>query len=440
MAFLSHSIPWHILGSIFQYQRARSRPGPQYPDLFHQNQPTRGQQLEYFAQKLQSTLREHAGIERRRYRDAESYAERADGWSVTLDEEKSDGMVSIDPARAQHESPGNGDVASAKTTRSKQPKELCDSLQHDRWPPQAESRRVYSDDFVSNWNPYLHNNLREHYTSIETWTEHAEFKSGWQHMDDAQRWRCWFDERRCADVVKLLIADAACTSEKEQQRYKVETVFLLAHHPRVRFDSLLYLDLWCCNCVCGIGSLAKKTMKAFLYLNLMYAKYDEGGRVIFAFTHGDRSDIISKTTSRNTFSNVIELYPHPEYMNFNSWIDLLADVTRKHDHLAETAMFRRFLLPKESDEKSAKNVEKDPFADIPALKEFFKSMWKVLVICDMIFKDKGRTINWEYCILEALHEFWDHGPGGLMGKKWLEYEDERSGYQDDASRSLFCFY
>ena len=87
----------------------------------------------------------------------------------------------------------------------------------------------------------------------------------------------------------------------------------------------------------------------------------------------------------------------------------------------------------------AKRVEKDPLADAAILKDFFKSMWKVLVICDMLFRDIGKSINWEYCVLDSLQEtFWSQHRGGLMGVYWVDYEIERSGYPDEPSR--FNFY
>ncbi len=65
-------------------------------------------------------------------------------------------------------------------------------------------------------------------------------------------------------------------------------------------------------------------------------------------------------------------------MNFKSCIDLLDDITYRHEHLAETAMFRRLLLPGESDEKGSEGVKKDPLTGIPALKESLKACGKCL--------------------------------------------------------------
>ena len=440
MAFQSHSIPWHVLSSIFQYQPARTKSGPQHADLFPQGQLSQPQQLEYFALRFQSTLHEHASIEMRRYRDAKSYAERAKGWTSTQGEEETDGTASVLLAGLELDPSGNENTNQATTPRNRQRRRSRDNLQRDEWPPKPESRRIYPDDFPSKWTRYLYRNLDQAFTSIEMWIEHVEFKSGWQQMDDAQRMQCWTQERDCAAVLTLLIADAACTPDKEQQRFKVETMFLLAHHPRVGLDSFLSPYLWCCNVSCGVSSLVNNTLNAFLYLNLICAKYKEGEKAIFAFKDCDRRHAQSKYY-RYPFNDVIELDPHSEYMNFKSWMDLLAEITNPHKYQAQTAIFQYFLLPKESDEQSAKGLENDPLADIPALKEFLKSMWKVLVICDMIYKDIGKTINWEWCVLDSLHElFRANYRVGLMGRSWIDYELARSGYPEDQNRSGFCFY
>ncbi|KAI9708609.1 MAG: hypothetical protein M1820_003827 [Bogoriella megaspora] len=388
--------------------------------------------------KFQSVLCEHGGIERRRYRDAKVYAERTAGWTSTSAQEESDGAASTDLSALAHGSSGNGDATSARIARNKRQRRLRDVLQNDEWSSQPESRRVYPSDFPSKWNRYLYQDLAQPYASIEKWIEHVEFKAGWEQMDGTQRERCWIEERNCADVVKLLIADAACTPDKEQQRFKVETVFLLAHHPCVGLDSFLSLGTLCCSTSCGIGNLAEKTMKVFLYLNLIYTKYEQGEKAIFASKDSNERHCLSEVGwGRNPFRDITELLPHPEYMNLKSWYYLLATDTDAHVHLAENAMFHRFLLPKESDQRSAKSVEKDPMADIPALREFLKSMWKVLIICDMVFNDIGKTIDWEWCVLDALDRLF--GYRGLMGKSWVEYELERSGYPEDQSRSGFGF-
>jgi hypothetical protein len=54
-------------------------------------------------------------------------------------------------------------------------------------------------------------------------------------------------------------------------------------------------------------------------------------------------------------------------------------------------------------------------------------MWKVLIFCDMLFREADSPINWEMASLDALAELF-RGKSGLekvVGQPWDYYELER---------------
>jgi hypothetical protein len=71
--------------------------------------------------------------------------------------------------------------------------------------------------------------------------------------------------------------------------------------------------------------------------------------------------------------------------------------------------------------------ERDVLTDRQILSEALKQMWKVLIFCDMLFREAGSPINWVMASLDTLAELF-RGKSGLekvVGQPWDYYELER---------------
>jgi hypothetical protein len=72
--------------------------------------------------------------------------------------------------------------------------------------------------------------------------------------------------------------------------------------------------------------------------------------------------------------------------------------------------------------------------DRQSLGEALKSMWRVLIFCDMLFREAKEPINWEYVSLEAIAELFRGSVHKLVGQAWDCYEADRKEQGD------FAFY
>jgi hypothetical protein len=111
-------------------------------------------------------------------------------------------------------------------------------------------------------------------------------------------------------------------------------------------------------------------------------------------------------------------------------------VLKEHGHIIEHVFFNPLFAPYTSGSASRyldphgplssedKKMERDVLADPFMLKEALKSMWKMLIYCDMIFGDIGQPVNWRYNIFSSLANLFP-GKAGLeriLGKSWTDYE------------------
>lgn len=441
MAFQAHAIPWQTLLPIFKYNPKNSgRPGPQHVDIIAEDTPDQREQLEYFALKFQSTIREHVEIERKRYRPAKEYINRAKSWTFSEVSEPA-----ADTANSLQNGLPEDSVRTSPTVNRKEAKRASKAAPKN-WPTGPETRGAYPADFPSKYARSMKFGFDESLHSVNFWVEHVESMKSWAEANDAERTRLDVERKECADVLKLLIEDAASTQHDERRIQLVETLFLIAHHPRIGLRNFMGLGMWCCNINCGVENLVTKTISTFLYLNLLYAIIDNGGSRLAEPTH--ENERLAKRTSW-IFYKIKQLEPRPNYMDFSSWQQLLTSVATNHEYQAECIMSRDYFFPSqdlnEDDNTSDTAIERDPLSDHATFKDFLKAMWKVLIISDMVFTDIGRQVNWEFCVLDALEQLFISRGKGLMGMRWTEYEaGRRSNWAKDTfpgyEWSNFCMW
>lgn len=461
MAFLSHSIPWSSLASMFEYRPARSGPGPQASGLHAKDQPNKRKQVEHFALKFQSIVREHSVIERKKYRPAKDYVKRARTWTESDD-------APLSTSTDEFNSPEDDRPNVLELAAPKRPKR-DDEYRHGQanlinaWPTaDPETRLVYPAEFSTLYIPYTPrgsggaygvNGLVEDFAYIETWIDvRRRQKLDYADLSEGERNALWLDERCCSDIIKLLVIDASTTQDEQRRRGMLENVFLLAHHPDVGLDSFLFLGMSCCNINPTIMNLVEKVLMVFIYLNLIQTYLDSG--VTKLTEPCDDDDEAYEPPHYRRHSTFVSLVPRPAYMYTADYNMILTQALNDHGHMVEHVFFTPLFAPyknnvryPEGKRNSEKRYERDIFADPVALRAAMKSMWKMLVYCDMVLADNDpeRPINWEYAVLQCLAELF-HSRGGidkLLGERWLYYEMNRQSANGDGEGRVsgkFCFF
>jgi hypothetical protein len=439
MTFLSHSIPWLSLSHLFEYHAARSRPGPQQADLYCKESPAYRKQLEHFATTFQKTVREHGLVERGRFSTAQRYRDRAATWTQSSVEEP--------PARGQHalSSDATDEARDADGSIETPAATLSSS---------TETRRVYpthfSDTYMSLVPPtsggfYGREGLLASLADVKTWIEHCARKrvTSPSDPDEGIRNKIWLDNKSCADVLKLLVIDASTTNSEPQRKQNLSTILLLANHPNVNLRNFLSDGMCCCNMEAGLWSLVEKTAMVFIYLNLLLVlTADQSGAKLLL-----PCDSVDEYRSSGRHGHPLtRLLPRPAYMNMGSFLWMQEQALDEHGHAVEHVLFNPLFAPRpggalskwfipnfnpmlpsfsqlDADED---RFERDVMVDRQGLHEALKSMWKALVFCDMVFREAGKTINWEKVSIVAIRQlFVRTGVGKLVGGNWSDYEMER---------------
>jgi hypothetical protein len=439
MTFLSHSIPWLSLSHLFEYHAPRSRPGCQEADLYCKENPANRKQLEHFATTFQKTVREHGLIERGRFSTVQRYRDRAATWTQSSVEEP--------PARGQHALSSDATDEARDTDGSvKTPAATSSSS--------TETRRVYpthfSDTYMSLVPPtsggeYGRQGLLASLADVSTWIEHCALKRITSPIDPNQEIldKIWLDNKSCADVLKLLMIDASTTNSEPQRKQSLSTLLLLANHPKVNFRNFMTDGMNCCNMEAGLWSLAEKTAMVFIYLNLLLAltEDDQDAELLRPCSSLEEHKITGRYGKPP-----MRLVPRPAYMNMRSFAWMIIQLLDEHGHAVEHVFFNPLFAPRPGGALSRwfdpnfnpmlafvdheeDRFERDIMADRQGLHEALKSMWKILVFCDMVFREAGRTINWERLSIVAIMDLFAKAcvqklVGGHLDEYEMEREDE----------------
>ncbi|KAL1606221.1 hypothetical protein SLS60_003622 [Paraconiothyrium brasiliense] len=423
---------------MFEYGDGRN-PGPQHPDLFAKSRPSHRKQLEHFARTFQATVREHSLAERRTYRPSKDYAERATQWTVS---EQKDTTVVNDQSALKTQN----HAESQQTLREGRNAELR-SHSTESWPTPAPERRfVYPPDFATKYMSYVPITSGAHYgreglveeiAHVEAWIDFIARVARYAGDNEAEYNRIWLDRKSCSDILRLLIIEAAITADLARKTYMVETILLLAHHPQVGLKAFISDGMACCNASVGLTSLVDRVIVPFVYLNLLWTYIDSKPSSPLLQSHEHLQEYEYSSHRTSTFA---KLLPRPAYMKTQSYNNMLNIVLKEHGHVVEHVFFNPLLAPYDSGRRSKylepyqtrhkdENMrrERDVFTDLPMLKEALKGMWKILVYCDMLFKEIGQPINWEYVVLHSISELFPHKGGleRLTGMGWVDYELDR---------------
>ena len=439
MPFLSHSLPWLSLSRLFEYRGPKSGPGPQEPHLHTEERPAHRKQLEHFAKTFQEIVREHSIIERSRYSTAQAYRDRANTWTTSsLEESTAHGheAQSSNDRRERCEQEGSIETpnisVNARTTT-----------------PSVETRRVFPAYFSSTYmsfvpqtfgGAYGRKGLLEGLADVSTWIDYyVRYKRYWSRDDhnfgDEEYNALWLDVKSCSDILRLLVIDAATTSDESQRKEKISTVLLLANHPQVGLEGFLHDGMSCCNLSSGFSTLLEKTAMVFIFLNLLLALEEADGhqKLLHPCHH------LEKYNSYRGSYLIVPLLPRPTYMNMRSYLWMRDEVLHEHGHAIEHVFFNPLFAPRPSGrcsrhlifegepacKSNEEKLERDIMADRQSLHEALKQMWKILIFCDIAFREAGRHINWEKVTLDAIRDLFLGSVDKLVGKAWDCYEADR---------------
>lgn len=439
MPFLSHSIPWLSLSRLFEYHAARSRPGPQEADLYCKENPANRKQLEHFATTFQKIVREHSLIERGRFSTVQRYRDRGATWTQSSVEEP--------PAREQYALSSDATDEARDTDGSIETPIATSSSSSSS----TETRRVYPTHFSDTYmflvpptsgGAYGREGLLASLADISTWIDHCALKraSRPSELDEETSNKIWLDNKSCADVLKLLMIDASTTNSEPPRKQSLSTLLLLANHPKVNFRNFTNDGMSCCNMEAGLWSLVEKTATVFIYLNLLLAltEDDQNAELLRPCSSLEEHKITGRYGKP-----LMRLVPRPAYMNMRSFAWMIEQLLDEHGHAVEHVFFNPIFAPRPGGALSRwfdpdfnpmlafvdheeDRFERDIMADRQGLHEALRSMWKVLVFCDMVFREAGETINWERASIVAIRElFVKAGAEKLVGVDWDEYEMKR---------------
>ena len=370
MAHQTHTLPWHALAANFAYAK-KHHYNTGVPEIIPTNKAAQVKQLEHFCRVFQKTLREYAVTERNKYPSQTVLAATAKAW-VTGNEGK---------------------------------------------------RKVYDDDLVQEWQvanwdhgPYVMTDLQD----IENW---ATSEMQGRALVDAR-------PKEACDAAKVLLMTGSYVMQPlkerkrtEEERRHIETLLVLANKEGFDLKRLGNMSEACCNTNCGVSSVAEKALKAYLYLNLLFAMREDGSEVcgLTDSTLRPNVDVVSWAYRKYECPKL-----RAKYMVTTAWSRLMYELVRDHKNHPEIAMYEPFFFPKNED---GRMVEADIMADAALTREFVRDLWKIMVNFDMIWREMGVDVDWEYMCIDALDEMFSLGSKSrsrLFGMYSYEWKDKRA--------------
>ena len=338
-------------------------------------------QLEHFCRVFQKTLREYAVIETRNYASKDELKKMSVAWATSAHEEA------------------------------------------------VESRKVFTEELRQKYDrPEWHKwngSLANEYQKIESWSHCAEEPDVWTEARDKKR-------RALTDIIKVLFMEGSFVTQPLpnrqrglEERQHIETLLLLAHRPSIALHDLAHLGEACCNTSCGVSNLAEKAIKAYIYLNVLFAMREDGSDVCSDTMDNTRPDVneINWCYAKKQWTT-----PRAKYMNTTSWGRLMYELTRNHENHPEISMYEPFFFPARGSE--LKSTEADIMVDAEVIREFVRDLWKLMVNYEVVWREMGQEVNWEYMCVKALDDMYSCGKGenrlfGMYTHQWKDDRDAR---------------
>ncbi|KAK6858642.1 hypothetical protein PG995_005206 [Apiospora arundinis] len=197
-----------------------------------------------------------------------------------------------------------------------------------------------------------------------------------------------------AETLKIMIMEAAGTppaitgsSDEDQADLKkrvMESMLTLANHPKTDILGLINLHH---GHHFGLSRVAEEGIRAYVYLNLLVAMQENGSN-INEYSCGD--DGVQ--------------HRQRQYMGLLSYERMLHSVAGTYDGDAQNLVHWDFFYPLTEDSWEY-DKPKDVLADIAALQEYLKGVWRVLVVYDLVIREAGGDPALEIECRAALNNF-----------------------------------
>ncbi|KAK6422301.1 hypothetical protein LTR95_016704 [Oleoguttula sp. CCFEE 5521] len=468
MAHQAHAVPWNALTSHFRYIEV---PGIA-PDIYVLDTPDRLEAMLFFARAFAKNIREYAAVERKKYATPTEFRRRAATWT------KSERW----PVDQKHAAETGGTKVRKKSTKVIETRKLFSDAEGDVW-GSRHSRYVgpsgFSDEtwYIDDW-----------IMGDKHWARIEDFHEMYRKRDE------WVGD--WTDTIKGLMMEAALVltplnarqgqreDPKAPFRRHTDTLFLLAHQPRIDLMPWTHEGDSCCNMESGLICIIEAALTGYLYLNILSSMRESDSSVCDLTDHV--VDRPQKVHNRGRYRTLLR--PRPKFMNTRSWTECLTRTCNPHEHHPEVMMFEPFFYPRPgggawgevgvdrapnskysrydtsrfeevnimaSDQVSSTDAEIEPLlvrGSLEALREFLRGLGKLMVNYEMLWKDQGHPPKWEVMVADALEQsfcrfkgksktyrnslLWDSYLEScvlrvedlfdpeLCKRKWAEYNDE----------------
>ncbi|TLD11326.1 hypothetical protein PgNI_05347 [Pyricularia grisea] len=199
------------------------------------------------------------------------------------------------------------------------------------------------------------------------------------------------------DTLKLMMIEAVgmkpafssrieAGAAEKLQREMMDSLLLLANHPDADIPSLVNMHH---GHHFGLSRVAEEGIRGYVYMNLLMAMWENG------------SDICDHVVDENGVKDK----SRRKYMDTKSYGRMLDSVAGSYDGDAQNLVHWDFFYERTEDDWK-RDASKDVLADLDALKEYLKGVWKVLVVYDLVLREAGgnpdlanecrRMLHWSF--------------------------------------------
>jgi hypothetical protein len=415
---------------MFEYAECKN-PGPQYPDVFVIAQKAQCKQVEYFLTSLQNVIREHSKIERARFRSPRQYRHRPRDWTDSFQIGRTETIA--------HNSGGSPYVQTLQEYNAELRQRISGKWGNNHLEDRQDSPgdRAAESTTSGPSAPGVAQGLKfrlESFAHDEVWSAMAQ-DALWRDLPTDQDDQGWLKTRNVDDLLQFLCVDAATTTDPKRRTHLIDAIFLRIHRPtaeeyapdgtQLPYPRGLIAE--------ALAPMVERVSLAFVYVNIL-ASMIAGNHAhpLLRETHQ-----IARHPCNNPAKAFSPRIPRPAYMNTRSFCNMRAKVYEEHGAFVQDYLLSPMLAPHIGGQRprfayglSSKDgsppQEGDIFEDSVRLRDDVKSMWKVLISCDMFFRECGMQLDWEYMVKCALFTLFPENIGapqllGLRGPACYPY-------------------
>jgi hypothetical protein len=350
MAHQAHALPWNSLASHFKYNISYHS-HPQRLDIHPQKKQNQGKDLAYFCKAFAKQIHDFGETERAKYQPVEYYRKRAGAWVKFKD-------------KATENDKNASEMRVKSRGKSKETIEI---------------RKVIPTALLQRYDPSVFLLHRDHLgQAVEDWLlpEGEETASYGAWMQGGEIIKVLMME--AASVPPALSAEPNNAEGKNLKSESMETLLLMANHPRMKIHGLRNMHH---GHHFGVSRVAEEAVKAYIYLNLIIAMR-EGGSDVCDFV--DDGAVVKDYEKRR------------KYMDCETYRRMLMAVAGSYDGDAQTLVHRVFFLGNSTQSFGWRDVPtNDVLANLDVAREYLKGVWRVMITYDVVIRETGGDPMWE---------------------------------------------